>query len=102
MGAKILVSCANGAGSSLMMKLAVEKATKELSMDVEKIHHCSIAEGKSSAQNYDIVFCPLNFINMFDSAEKKGVCVFGMRNVMSKDEAISKLRESGIAEKYQA
>ena len=27
---KILVACANGAGSSLMMKMAVEKAMKQL------------------------------------------------------------------------
>ncbi|NLH22867.1 MAG: PTS ascorbate transporter subunit IIB, partial [Methanothrix sp.] len=32
MMATIIVSCANGAGSSLLLKMAVEKVTKELNM----------------------------------------------------------------------
>lgn len=46
--AKILVACANGAGTSLMMKMSVEKATKRLGLEVENIHHCSISEGVSN------------------------------------------------------
>ena len=57
---KIIVACANGAGTSLMMKMSVEKAAKELNVPVEKIHHCALAEGKSSASQYDIAFVPLN------------------------------------------
>ena len=55
---KILVSCANGAGTSLMMKMNVQKVVKKLNIPVTKLHHCSISEGKSSATQYDIVFCP--------------------------------------------
>ena len=47
---KVLVSCANGAGTSLMMKLQVEKAFKALNVPVTKVHHCSISEGKSSGR----------------------------------------------------
>ena len=36
---KILVACANGAGTSLMMKMRVEKATKDLGIQVQTIHH---------------------------------------------------------------
>ena len=70
---KILVACANGAGTSLMMKMRVEKATKDLGIQVQTIHHCSLSEGKSAATQYDVVFCPLNFVSMFDDAAKKGV-----------------------------
>ena len=58
---KIIVACANGAGTSLMMKMSVEKAAKELNVPVEKIHHCALAEGKSSASQYDIAFVPPQF-----------------------------------------
>ena len=84
---KILVACANGAGTSLMMKMRVEKATKDLGIQVQTIHHCSLSEGKSAATQYDVVFCPLNFVSMFDDAAKKGVKICGMKNVLSDKEA---------------
>lgn len=93
---KILVSCANGAGTSLMMKMRVEKACKDLGVAVSQIHHCSISEGKSAASQYDVVFCPLNFVNMFEDAKKKGVKVCGMKNVLSDKEAQALLKEAGI------
>ncbi len=99
--ATILVACANGAGSSLLMKMAVEKVVKEFDLNVTKIHHCSISEGKSTAKNYDMVFCPLNFLSMFDDAAKSGVDVIGLRNVMSADEIKKNLTELGLIEKYK-
>jgi len=99
--ATILVSCANGAGSSLLLKMAVERVTKELNMDVTRIHHCSISEGKSAAPGYDIVLCPMNFTNMFESAASKGIPVIGLKNVMSADEIKKNLVELGLDKKYQ-
>ena len=64
MNAKILVACANGAGTSLMMKMTAERVTQKLNMGVDKIHHCALSEGVSSARQYEIVFAPLNFLNM--------------------------------------
>ena len=93
---KILVACANGAGTSLMMKMRVEKATKDLGAQVQTIHHCSLSEGKSAATQYDVVFCPLNFVSMFDDAAKKGVKICGMKNVLSDKEAKELLTAAGI------
>lgn len=94
---KIIVSCANGAGTSLMMKMTVEKVCKELGIDVQTIHHCALSEGKSSASSYDIAFIPLNFIDMYKDAEKAGTIVIGLRNVLSAAEVKEKLIEKGIA-----
>ena len=96
---KIIVACTNGAGTSLMMKMSVEKATKELGIPVDKIHHCAMAEGKSSASQYDIAFVPLNFISMFKDAEKSGTTVIGLRNVLSADEVKAKLKETEFVPK---
>lgn len=89
----ILVCCANGAGTSLMMKMTTEKVVKSLGIKVGKLHHCSLSEGKSAASQFDVVFCPLNFISMFKDAEAKGVNVIGLKNVMSQAEMEEKLKE---------
>lgn len=96
---RILVACANGAGTSLMMKMRVEKATKDLGIAVQNIHHCSLSEGKSAATQYDVVFCPLNFVDMFADAKKRGVIICGMKNVLSDKEAQELLKSSGIMDK---
>ena len=93
---KIIVICTNGAGTSLMMKMSVEQALKELNIPVEKIHHCALAEGKSSAYQYDIAFVPLNFVDMFREVEKMGTTVIGLRNVLSTDEVKEKLKAAGL------
>lgn len=97
----ILVSCANGSGTSLMMMKSVEKAMKKLGIPISNINHISIAEGKSTAGQYDAVFTPLNFVDMFDDAAKKGVKVIGVKNVMSDKEIMQRvIDETDFQEKY--
>jgi PTS system ascorbate-specific IIB component len=79
-----------------MMMRSAEKAMKELKVPITKIHHCAISEGKSSATQYDVVFTPVNFLNMFTQAEKKGVTVIGIKNVMSAKEIGEKFAESEL------
>ena len=93
---KFLVCCANGAGSSLMAQMALEKVLKKNGITAGKIHHCPLSEGKSSAAQYDVVVCAQNFANMFGDAEKKGVKVIPLKNVMSAPEIETKLKENGI------
>ncbi|MGY3765746.1 PTS sugar transporter subunit IIB [Vagococcus vulneris] len=93
---RILISCANGSGTSLMMMRSAEKAMKDLGIKITKIHHCSISEGKSSATQYDVVFTPVNFLSMFDQAVKKGVTVVGIKNVMSAKEIGEKFSETDL------
>lgn len=98
----ILVSCANGSGTSLMMMKSVEKSMKKLGIPVSKINHTSIAEGKSTASQYDAVFTPLNFVDMFEDAAKKSVTVVGVKNVMSDKEITQRIvDETDFEEKYK-
>lgn len=92
---KVLVSCANGAGTSLMAKMTAEKVFKKLNLQAT-LHHCSISEGKSAASQYDVVLCSLNFVNMFKNAQDKGVKIIGLKNVMSQQEMEEKIIEAGI------
>lgn len=88
---KIVVACANGAGTSLMMKMTVEKVMKEMAIPVQEIHHCALSEGKSCAGQYDLAFVPLNFVDMYKDAEKRGTVVIGLRNVLSAAEVKEKV-----------
>ncbi|MDO5390447.1 MAG: PTS sugar transporter subunit IIB [Lachnospiraceae bacterium] len=93
-----LVCCANGAGSSLMMKMTMQKVLDKVGLKPGKVHHCALSEGKSAAAQFDVVFCAQNFVNMFKDAEKKGTKVIGLRNIMSQKEIEDKMRENGIIE----
>ena len=90
------VCCANGAGSSLMMKMTMQKTLDKVGIKPGKVHHCALSEGKTAASQYDVVFCAQNFTNMFKDAEKKGTIVIGLRNIMSQQEMEDKMREKGI------
>lgn len=94
-----LVCCANGAGSSLMMKMTLEKVLKKLEITPAKIHHCALSEGKSAAVQFDVILCAKNFTNMFAEAEKKGTTIIGLRNIMSVAEMEEKMKEHGIGVK---
>ena len=93
---RILLCCANGAGSSLTMMITLQKVLDKFGAKPAKLHHCSLSEGKSSARNYDIVFCARNFSNLFDSVQKKGTVVLGLKNIMSPGEMEEALRNSGL------
>jgi PTS system ascorbate-specific IIB component len=95
---KIVVACANGAGSSLMIKFRVQEIMKELGIEAQ-IHHCAISEAKSVAPRYDVVVTALNFVKTFDSVKKSGVKVIGIKNVLSAPEIKKKLLESGVCDK---
>ncbi|WP_026508397.1 PTS sugar transporter subunit IIB [Butyrivibrio sp. MC2013] len=92
----ILACCANGAGTSLMMAMTLDKVVKEKGWNVSKTHHCNLEEGKETAENYDVVLCPQNFIGIFDPARDKGVKVIGLKNVLSAQEITEKLEASGV------
>ena len=93
-----LVCCANGAGTSLMMKMTLEKVLKKLGVKPGRIHHCAISEGKSSASQFNIVFTTVNFAGMMKAAEEKGTVVLGPKNVMSSAEVEQALRNAGLVD----
>lgn len=92
-----MVCCANGAGSSLMMKMTLEKVLKKLGIKPGKVHHCALSEGKSSASQFNVVFCARNFKDMFADAEKKGTRVLGLKNLLSVAEMEQAMRDAGLA-----
>jgi PTS system ascorbate-specific IIB component len=95
---KIIAACGNGSGTSLMAAMAIEKACKELDIPLAApVHHCGLAEAKSSINMYDIAFTPLNFVDMFKDV--KHTVVIGLRNVMSAAEVKEKLSQTDFVKK---
>ena len=91
-----LVCCANGAGSSLMMKMTMQKALDKVGIKPGKVHHCALSEGKTAAVQYDVVFCARTFEKTFEGAAKKGTVLIPLRNVMSAPEIEGALKEAGL------
>ena len=93
-----LVCCANGAGTSLMMKMTMQKVLTKLGVKPGRIPHCAISEGKSCASQFDVVFTTANFADMMKAAEEKGTVVLGLKNVMSAVEMEEALRNAGLVD----
>ena len=93
-----LVCCANGAGTSLMMKMTMQKVLTKLGIKPGRIHHCAISEGKSCASQFDVVFTTANFASMMKAAEEKGTVVLGLKNVMAAAEMEQALRNAGLVD----
>lgn len=93
---KFMVCSANGAGSSLMMKMTLQKVLTKHKIKPAGLHHCALSEGKSLAPQYDIVLCAKNFVSTFKDAEKKGTIVLGLRNIMSPGEMEKALEARGL------
>lgn len=97
---KIIVACANGAGTSLMMMNKIKQAFNELDYQGKlDISHCSLSEGKSTGRTADVIFCAVNFMKDFDQLKAKGVEIIGMKNILSKDEAKERILEHKLLEK---
>ena len=94
-GKKILACCANRAGSSLMMELAIQKVTKRHNINPAELTHCPISEGQSAAKNYDVVFCSKAFAANFENLGGNTV-VIPLKNVMSDKEIEEGLQAAGL------
>lgn len=92
---KILVCCASGSGTSMMMKLACEKACKAAGVEAT-VAHSPIAEAKSAARNYDVVITSPAFVSTFDSI-KDQVHVAAVKNPLSQAEYTEILKANGLA-----
>ncbi len=91
---KVLATCGNGMGSSMIMELRVKKVFDAHGVSYD-IGHCSLGEALSIANSYDIIFCPMSFRHSFTSLNE-GVKLIPLANVLSEDEITQKCKENGI------
>lgn len=86
---KVLAACGNGMGSSMVIKMKIEKALKELAVTDYKVDYCSVGEAKSQANGYDIVVASQHLIHELDGRTKG--TLLGLDNLMDDNEIKIKL-----------
>lgn len=91
---KILATCGNGMGSSLLMEMKVKSVFDAKGLEYD-ISHCSLGEAKTIANNYDIIFCPMAFKDSFSDL-KDGLQLIPLQNVLSEDEITEKCKEHKV------
>ncbi|ACN83099.1 PTS sugar transporter subunit IIB [Brachyspira hyodysenteriae] len=96
---KVLVVCANGTGTSLMMKEKAQMALIKLGVENLSIDHCDMNHCKTG--DYDLIFCPNNFLDSFKEAEQKGAKLIGIKNILSEEEFKQKLESSGYLDELK-
>ena len=90
---KAIAACGNGMGSSLIIKMKIQEAFKELGIQAS-VDHMSVGEAKAACNGYDVVFVSTALESNFSAAKK--TTIIGLRNLLSKDEIMSKIKESGL------
>lgn len=84
---KVIVACGCGMGSSQMMKMRVQEVFKKLEVEVS-IHHTSIDEAKSTANDYDVIMVSESLVRNFTNTRST---VIGLKNILSKAEIEEKI-----------
>jgi PTS system ascorbate-specific IIB component len=83
---KIMVVCAFGLGTSMVLKLTVDKVLK--AEGLEATTFCT-DEATAKGQNFDMVFTSAEMVKLFKGLDKPVVVI---NNFLSKDE----VREKGV------
>lgn len=86
---KVLTACGNGMGSSMVIKMKVENALRQLGVTDIQSASCSVAEAKSQAADYDIVVASNHLIKELEG-RTTGKLV-GLDNLMDDNEIKTKL-----------
>lgn len=87
---KILTACGNGMGSSMVIKMKVENAIRQLGVTDFESASCSVGEAKGLASSYDIVIASEHLIGELEGRTKGHL--IGLDNLMDDNEIKSKLQ----------
>jgi len=88
---KVLAACGNGMGSSMIIKMKIDKVLNDLGID-HKIDHASVGQAKSAANDYDLILVSKPFVKDFRvTGDSK---VVGLVNLVSEEEIKSKVTEA--------
>ena len=88
---KVLAACGNGLGSSMIIKMKIEKLLKEMGKD-GSVHHASVGEAKTQAKDFDVVMVSHMFAK--DFSVPANVKVIGLINLLDEKEIRTKLEEA--------
>ncbi|MFD3158074.1 PTS sugar transporter subunit IIB [Haloimpatiens sp. FM7330] len=88
---KVLAACGNGMGSSLIIKMKIEKVLKDMNIECN-VHHASVGQAKTETNNFDLILVGKPFVGEFKvTGDTK---VIGLVNLLSEDEIRNKVKEA--------
>jgi len=88
---KVLAACGNGMGSSMIIKMKIEQVLKSMNIE-HQVHHASVGQAKSEANNFDLVLVSKQFVDDFNvTGDTK---VIGLVNLLSDQEIKEKVSEA--------
>lgn len=85
---KVLAACGNGMGSSLIIKMKIEKVLKDMGLKCE-VHHASVGEAKSAGKNFDLVLVSHMLVKEFTNVGNAKI--IGLVNLLSEQEIREKV-----------
>lgn len=86
---KIIAACGNGMGTSMIIKLKVEKITKLLGIDAT-VEALSMGQSKGMTNSTDIIICSTHLANEFNHNQRAKI--LGVRNLMDEKEIEAALK----------
>ncbi|MCW6675140.1 PTS sugar transporter subunit IIB [Aerococcaceae bacterium NML171108] len=88
---KVLAACGNGMGSSMVIKMKIEMALRNLGQSDFKVDSCSVGEAKGIAGQYDVIVASVHLIN--ELTGRTPAKLIGLDNLMDDKEIRAKLEE---------
>lgn len=88
---KIVAACGNGMGTSMIIKLKVQKITKELGIDAS-VEALSMGQSKGMTNSVDIIISSKHLSSEFQHDQKAKIV--GVTNLMDENEIREVLKEA--------
>ncbi len=88
---KIIAACGNGMGTSMIIKLKVEKIVKEMGIENVSVEALSAGQAKGMVVNSDIIICSTHLVDQFDSFQRAKI--IGVKNLMDEKEIEKALKQ---------
>lgn len=88
---KIIAACGNGMGTSMIIKLKVEKICKELGLQAS-VEALSMGQAKGLVNSSDVIICSTHLTDSFDATKKAKIV--GVRNLLDENEIRNALQSA--------
>lgn len=89
---QVAAACANGVGSSQIIKMKIDKVLKALNITAD-IHHMSAGEAKYHADEFDMIFIPNGLLYDFNNSPSN-TKIIGIENLLSEKEIEEKVKKA--------
>lgn len=88
---KIIAACGNGMGTSMIIKLKLEKIIRDLALDAE-VEALSMGQSKALTNSVDFIICSVHLVSEFNPHQRAKI--IGVKNLMDENEIRSAFQKA--------